>query len=292
MEIRQNKALSPNQVAKSLGVSEASIKRWCDKGILPFTRTAGGHRRIPLHAVLEFVRENDFALAQPEVLGLPASVGSGPRTLDRARRLYARALEQGDEAQCLQVIFDLRLLGHDMAVIGDRIIAPAFGDLGQRWEHGEAAVYQERRGVEMTRHVLSRLKDTLAPVTQEAPAAVGATLPGDPYSLPGQLAELVFFELGWRGRFLGNELPIDTLVQAVEDLRPRVLWLSVSNIEDPVRFIQHYDRLYHTCLDRRCAVVMGGRALTDSIRQQLKYAAYGDNLAHLRAFAQSLYPTA
>lgn len=289
MELRQNETFSPNQVGKSLGVSEASIKRWCDKGILLSTKTAGGHRRIPIHVVLDFVRENDFTLARPEVLGLPPTVGSGSRTLDQACRLYAQALEQGDEARCLQLAMDLRLAGHDMAVIGDRVIAPAFDRLGQRWEHGEAEVYQERRGVEITRHVLSRLKDTLAPPVPAAPTAIGTTPPDDPYSLPGQLCELVLLEQGWQARFLGSELPLETTAQAVADLRPRMLWLSVSNLDVPQRFIQDYRQLYALCLEHRCAVVLGGRAVTDALRRDIQYASYGDRLQHLQSFAQSLY---
>jgi len=288
-ELKQNKTFSPKQVARALGVSEASIKRWCDKGILPFTKTAGGHRRLSLHVVLEFVRKNEFILAQPEVLGLPTSVGSGSRTLDQACRLYRQALEQGDEARCLQLVFDMRLAGHDMAVIGDRVIAPAFHELGQRWEHGETAVYQERRGVEITRHILLRIKDTLAPPDPAAPTAVGATLPGDPYSLPGLLCELVLLEMGWQARFLGSDLPMETVARAVEDLRPRMLWLSISSLDEPGHFIEDYLRLYEICLRYQSAVVVGGRALTSSVRQQLPYASYGDNLQHLRGFAQSLY---
>jgi MerR family transcriptional regulator, light-induced transcriptional regulator len=289
MELKQNKTFSPKQVARSLGVSEASIKRWCDKGILFFSKTAGGHRRIPLHVVLDFVRENEFSLAQPEVLGLPTSAGSGSRTLDQACRLYGQSLEQGDESRCLQLTLDLRLAGHDMAAIGDHVIAPAFHELGERWEQGDAAVYQERRGVEMTRHVLLRLKDTLAPPDPVAPTAIGATLAGDPYNLAGHLCELVLIELGWQACFLGSELPIETVAQAVEDLRPRVLWLNSSSLEGSESLVQDYGHLYEMCLERQCAVVIGGRALTGSIRQGLQYSSYGDNLGHLRGFAQSLY---
>ena len=283
------KTFSPRQVAKSLGVSEASIKRWCDAGKLSFTRTAGGHRRIPLHAVLDLVQGDGPGLAQPEVLGLPAFGGSGSRSLNRARRLYAEALEKGDQGTCMQLALDLRLAGQNMAVIGDRVIAPAFHDLGQRWEHGDAAVYQERRGVEITRSVLMRLADTWGPPDPAAPTAIGATPPGDPYSLPGLLGELVLLELEWQACFLGSELPFDTVAKAVEDLRPRVLWLSVSCLEEPERFVRDYGALYDACLDRQCAVVIGGRALTSDVRQELRYASYGDNLKHLRSFAQSLY---
>jgi methanogenic corrinoid protein MtbC1 len=176
-----------------------------------------------------------------------------------------------------------------MAVIADSLIAHSFHALGDRWQHGEVEVYQERRGVEITRSVLVRLKDTLAPPDPAAPVAIGATLEGDPYCLAGLLAELVLLELGWQAGFLGSELPYDTIVQAVEDLSPRILWLSVSNLADPDDFVRNCHRLYEICLTQQCAVVVGGRAMTESLRRQIQYTSYGDNLKHLRAFAQSFY---
>jgi len=288
MAVKRNRAFSPKQVAKALGVSEASVKRWCDKGILSFTKTAGGHRRLPIHAVLDFVSDNQFTLAQPEVLGLPSSVGRGPRALKQARRLYREALEEGDEAKCLQLVLDMHLAGHDMAVIGDQIIAPAFHEIGQRWDHGQTTVYQERRGVEITRQVLTRLKDALPRPAASAPKAIGGTPEGDPYTLPGHLCELVLLELGWDARFLGSELPLETVAAAVEDLNPRLLWLSFSRLAESDGFTQQWNRLYETCLAQHCVVVVGGRALTDPVRRQLQYTSYGDRLLHLRSFARSI----
>jgi methanogenic corrinoid protein MtbC1 len=288
MAVRQNKSFSPRQVGKALGVSEASIKRWCDKGILSFAKTAGGHRRLTIRAILDFVSDNGFYLAHPEVLGLPSSVGRGARTLEQARRLYREALEEGDEAKCLQLTLDMHLAGHDMAVIGDEIIARAFHEIGERWDHGQTTVYQERRGVEITRQVLTHLKETLPRPAATAPKAIGGTLAGDPYTLPGHLCELVLLELGWDARFLGSELPLETVAAAVHDLSPRLLWLSFSCLDVSDRFTEDWDRLYETCLAHHCAVVVGGRALKGSVRQKLKYGSYGDNLQHLRGFAQSL----
>ena len=110
MELKQHKTFSPKQVGRAIGVSEASIKRWCDKGILSFSKTAGGHRRLRLHAILDFLKENDFELVLPEVLGLPATVGSGPRAIDQACQLFIHALEQGNEDQCLGVALDMHCM--------------------------------------------------------------------------------------------------------------------------------------------------------------------------------------
>jgi len=46
---------SPKQVAKRLGVSESSVKRWLDQGVVPVLRTAGGHRRISEESLEELL---------------------------------------------------------------------------------------------------------------------------------------------------------------------------------------------------------------------------------------------
>ena len=47
------KLISPKQVARAIGVSESTLKRWCDRGLIPMTKTAGGHRRMEVEAVVD-----------------------------------------------------------------------------------------------------------------------------------------------------------------------------------------------------------------------------------------------
>ena len=76
--------LTPKQVARAIQVSESSVKRWCDKGVIPTQYTAGGHRRIPISDLLVFLRSSKHQLIRPEVLGLPAMTGQSDRIIGRA----------------------------------------------------------------------------------------------------------------------------------------------------------------------------------------------------------------
>ena len=76
--------VSPKQLARAIQVSESSIKRWCDQGVISTVRTAGGHRRIDMPDVMRFLRDNRYDLVRPEVLGLPATTGRTAWVLDRA----------------------------------------------------------------------------------------------------------------------------------------------------------------------------------------------------------------
>jgi excisionase family DNA binding protein len=282
--------LTPKQVARAVGASEASLKRWCDKGLLPATRTAGGHRRLPLSGVLQFLRDRGQPLVRPEVLGLPSSSGKGELTVERASESMRAALEAGDDEQLLRLAFDLYLGGRSACEVLDGALAPALHAVGQRWEHGETEVYEERRGVQATLAVLYQLVRVLPARPEGAPLAIGGTLPGDPYSIPTLMVEICLREAGWDAHSFGTELPADTLRAALEQVRPGLFWLSVSSLRSEAEFLASYARIQEKARDLDVPVVVGGRALTDAVRRQMEYAAYCDTLRHLEAFARTLLP--
>ncbi|MEX0866560.1 MAG: helix-turn-helix domain-containing protein [Pirellulales bacterium] len=280
--------LTPKQVARAIGVSESSLKRWCDRGLIPTVRTAGGHRRLPLAGVLRFLRENEHRLERPEILGLPASTGQGEWTLSRAREHLLRGLVAGDETVCRQVIFDLYLAEQSIATICDEVIAEAFREIGDQWDCGNVEIYQERRGCEIASRLLFELQLALPAPAADAPTAIGGTPEGDPYSLSTGMVALALRDLGWRATSLGSMLPFSTLKAAVANGRPKLFWLSVSAIDHREQFLQQYEELFEE-FSPQVAIVVGGRALTEDVRQQMRYAAYCDNLRHLSSFATLLH---
>ena len=164
------KLISPKQAAKMLGVSESSMKRWCDKGLLEIHRTAGGHRRIPVSSLLAFVRQGGHQLFYPEEIGLPAGVTQSATTVQKdALDLLCRALSNGQEDTARQIILTLWLNGTPLSEVLDRYIAPVFMEIGCAWEHQDIEVYQERRAVVMAERILNELRNLLSPPRDDAP---------------------------------------------------------------------------------------------------------------------------
>ncbi|MGL5096282.1 MAG: helix-turn-helix domain-containing protein, partial [Planctomycetia bacterium] len=118
--------VTPKQVAKAIGVSESSLKRWCDKGLLVFSRTAGGHRRVHRSAAIRFLRETSQTLVEPEILGLPPRTGQNAGGAGQVVDLMAAALCNGDVEQFRRLVFDLYLANQSLVDLCDRIITPAF----------------------------------------------------------------------------------------------------------------------------------------------------------------------
>ena len=279
--------LTPKQVGRAIDVSESSVKRWCDRGEIATQYTAGGHRRIALATVLDLVRQGKYTLVNPAALGLPASSGQTERAVDRARQRFTDALVAGDEMTCRQLVLDLYLANHSLAVICDEVLAAAFVAIGDRWSCGEVEVYRERRGCEIASHVVHELRDLLPSIPDSAPLAMGGTATGDHYELATSMAEVVLRDCGWHAVCLGENLPFSTLDAALAENRPQLFWLSCSYIPDIDAFLEGYNKLY-AAYHQRTAFVVGGNALDAEVRRKMNYAAHCDNMQHLATFAQTL----
>jgi MerR family transcriptional regulator, light-induced transcriptional regulator len=279
--------VSPKQVARAIGVSESSLKRWCDQGLLPTVRTAGGHRRLPISGVLVFLRQNGRSLVDPALLGLPASSGRTERVIDRSRDEMSRALLDGDESLCRRIVFDLWIAGHSLSRICDQVIAGAFTAIGEMWSCHEADVYQERRACEITTRVLHELRQGL-PAGDREWKALGGTIEGDQYMLPTTMIELILRDGGWQAVSLGTSLPFDSLAAAIRENRPRLFWVSVSYISEPELFVRQFAKLNAAADETGAAIVVGGYALREEIRRQLRYSAFCDSMQHLEQFARTL----
>jgi len=282
--------VSPRQLARAAGVSESSVKRWCDQGLIPTVKTAGGHRRLTVEAATDFLRRLGSPETRPELLMLPVRQGQGARTIRETTEDFFTALVAGDDATCSRILLDRHVGGDRMSQLCDNVIAPALHRVGAAWEHHDVEVYQERRACGICARLLDTLGIAITSADASGPLAIGGSPECDPYAIPNAMVELVLKQTGWRTQSLGSQLPFATLVQAVRDARPQLFWLSVSTIDDERRFLDGY-RTFYDQVHAELAVVVGGRALTEPVRRQMEYAAYCDNLLHLEAFAKTLRRT-
>jgi len=204
----------------------------------------------------------------------------------------AEALLAGDEDRFRRMVMDLYLAGRSMCSLCDDVIAAAFHHIGDRWNCGEIEVYQERRACEICQRALFELRTALPPPPAAAPAAIGGTLAGDEYRLPTTMAELALREAGWKAESLGTSLPIDSLRAAILATRPRLFWLSLGHLASPETFLSDYPALHDAAVEVGAAVVVGGQALTEELRDRLKCSTYCRSFRELTEFASSLWQAA
>lgn len=270
-----------------MGVSESSLKRWCDRGMLQTQRTAGGHRKILVSSVVSFLRETRRELVRPEVIGLPRSLDEPAKSLSAAIEPITSALIDGDSESCQQIVFSYFLSGHAIAQICDELLAPSLSLIGARWTNGEVEIFEEHRAVEMVVRILHELRGAVAPAKKSAPVALGGTPAGDGYGLPTQMIELALLEAGWNATSLGTSLPFASLTSAIRRHEPRLFWLSVSTIADVQAFAQElveFDKEVATLT----SLFVGGRALAPNIRAELRWGRHCHKIQQLVTNASQL----
>jgi excisionase family DNA binding protein len=281
--------LSTLQAAEALGVSVSTVKRWVDEGILPAHKTAGGHRKLLRAEVLALTRQGALPRGDPSAL---SPVSSRKRATDPETTATALidALIRGQGAEVTAILRRAYTSGMAVEVLADQVVAPAMAAIGHEWQTERLDVWQEHRATQLCAAALYELKHELqARAERHRPLAIGGAPQGDPYLLATLLAQLVLLDAGWEAVNLGPNTPLSSLTRALRELRPRLIWLSVSYLEDGTDFLGEYTSFYRAAERQGTAVAVGGRALDGSLRVALPYTTYGDGLSHLAAFARTLH---
>lgn len=280
---------SPAEISQALGVSTSTIKRWVDEGVLPAHKTAGGHRKLLRADVLRLVREGNFPRLDLSRLDLLACLEE-PDTGRLSQRLLD-SLREGDITQTRSVIHGAYAAGFPLETLGDEVIASAMRGLGDDWEAGRIDVMHEHRSTLICTAVLHELKPALeANAEQDRPVAAGGNPEGDHSILASLLIQMVLLDAGWDAINLGPHTPVASFGVAVNELKPRLVWLSANYLPDPQTFLSEYRAFYNQAVRAGVAVAVGGQALEGSVQGIMPATYHGVCLTDLAAFARTLHP--
>jgi excisionase family DNA binding protein len=281
--------LSPKELAKALGCSESSLKRWADDGAIRVSRTAGGHRRIAVADAVRFARASGMEIAHPASLGLDDVLpqrGDGERTAATADALYAAFLRD-DWRLARELLVGGFVAGESIASLSDGVMREALSRAGELWEHGSDGIVVEHRAVDTCLRALSQLRSLLPSAAPTAPLALGAGFADDPYVLPSLVAALVLADAGFRDVNLGPTVPTAALVSAVARYAPVIVWRTMSA---PVE-AETLRRDLHAVLDAmppEGRIVLGGRGVPLGLRQLPDRVHYLGSMGELAGFARGV----
>jgi methanogenic corrinoid protein MtbC1 len=255
--------LSPKELALAIGVSESSLKRWADHGLINVTRTAGGHRRIPISEAIRFIRESQATVVRPELLGFAnLQPVRGNLDADSDTNRLAKLFEEGQTKEALGLLLSLYLGGMSMAELCDGPLRAAMRHIGELWKHSDEGIAIEHRATDTCLMALNHLRMTLNP-PDGAPVALGAALSGDPYLLPTLSSAIVLMSCGFQSINLGPETPVRLLEQTALKTNAKLIWISISTTQRPGAIAEEIGAMAANLLEPRIHIVVGGRASGD-----------------------------
>ncbi|NND73164.1 MAG: helix-turn-helix domain-containing protein [Rhodothermales bacterium] len=219
--------LSPKELAMALGVSESSIKRWVDSGLITVYRTAGGHRRIPRNDAIRFARQKGLRIARADILGLPGlEAVERSDTLDGDLLYRLLTSQKSDHAR--NFIHAAYLSGVSLAELFDGPVVAAMKRIGEEWLSGKQGIYIEHRATAAVEDIISQLGTLQPEPLQILPLALGGAPPNDPHTIPSQMVASMFREHRWRTTNLGPRTPLYSFVDATQEEKPSLVWLALK----------------------------------------------------------------
>ncbi len=281
-------ALTTKEVARLLSVSEATVKRWTDDGLIQSEKTVGGHRRFGLADIARFQRERGVAPTQQ------APARGASKAVARSEvspSLLFQHLTKGNEAETAAALISAYLHGQSLASLFDRVVTPAMHQVGDLWYRGELTIADEHLATQTAITSVHRLRSVirLSPPTETKSIVCGVE--GDLHELPIHLLRVLLEGDGWEVINLGTNTPFFALVEALNKHRPQLLCVSAKLITDPDRLARDYAQVRQSALKLHSAIALGGDGFADRlVRERFPSEFYAKNFEQLLGFAGSLVP--
>ena len=212
---------------------------------------------------------------------------------DGLREALTRALKDGRAWDARRLILGAHTTLGSAAALADEVVAPVMRSVGHGWSVGDWDVYQEHQASQIVSAVVGDLiaRYDRASVSS-GPVAFCSGPAGDLYTLAILLGELTLREIGWEVRNLGPNLPLRSLSRAIASQRPRLAFLSVAHLGDPIGFVEEIASVQAAARAAGTAFILGGCGLAPDIRNRLDDVRIGERMADLADFARKKLPDA
>lgn len=263
--MREKTVLTTTEAAGMAAVAPSTIKRWADQGMLPFSRTAGGHRRFERFAVERLLREPLTTAYLGDSVG-----GAWIRVLVDGRRheIDGRLLEARSR------------LGAWFRVADE--LASALVLMGREYACDRLTIAEEHIASDALTRALARMGDAL-PIRIDGPKCLLACVEEDEHTLGLSLAELCLRELGWAPLWLGRRTPVGEVVRLVRGGALSLVAFSASALLDNGAALRAItDEVGAVCKHQGVGLVLGGAGAWPA------QPSYGVRLTSFSAFRDYL----
>ncbi len=282
------KCFTTKEVARLCRVSDATVKRWEDAGLLRSERTSGGHRRFRAEEIARFQREQGLGLKTRN--GDESAVQAATRrriNTNQSNSSLFHSLVVGCEEEAANILIGAHLRGAVLTKIFDDTVCPAMRRIGELWYNGDLSITQEHIATRVVSNAVFKLRNVLPVPKMNGELAMCCALEGDFHELPTHLAQTVLENEGWEVLNFGASTPLYSLTEEVLHHAPKLICISATMVGDVERLSRDYKIFTEQIGKLKIPIVFGGRAFADEqIRRRFPADLYARSFAELVNFTQ------
>lgn len=282
------KCLTTKEVARLCRVSDATVKRWEEAGLLKSERTNGGHRRFRAEEVARFQRDLGLGLKQSHGDESIVTATTRRRKGQSSESLFD-SLISGCEEETSNVLIKTFLNGRPLLEIFDELVSPAMRQIGDLWFKGEITVAQEHLASRAAHAAILKLRNSLPVPKLTGELAFCCAFEGDFHELPTHLSQITIESCGWEVLNFGANTPLYSLSEEVMYHSPEAICISVSYLADLERLARDYKEFRETASKLKIPIMIGGSVFRqDSIRRRFPADLYPESFSEVAAFIRRL----
>lgn len=290
-KMSDSKSLTTKEVARLCKVSDATVKRWEEAGLLRSERTNGGHRRFRADEIARFQRESGLGLKQQH--GETSVIGSvthrrRTKKSHSTSSLY-HSLVAGREDESANILINACLRGAPLTQVFDEMITEAMKRIGDLWCAGELTIAQEHLATRTLITAVQKLRGTVPVPEPIGMLAMCCGFEADYHELAAQLAQMTLESIGWEVLNFGPNTPLYALVDEVLQHSPEIVCISSSVMNDIERTARDYKEFRAKIERLNVSVVLGGRVFEDErIRRRFPCELFAKSFSDVLEFAGKL----
>lgn len=278
------KCLTTKEVARLCRVSDATVKRWEEAGLLKSERTTGGHRRFRVQEVARFQREQGLGLKQTHGDESILTVRPRRRKKTPTSSLF-HSLIAGCEEETANLLIGAHLHGTPLTEIFDDLISPAMRQVGDSWFRGEISVAQEHLATRTAHSAIYKLRSYLPVPKMTGELAFCCAVESDFHEFPTHLAQITIESCGWEVMNFGANTPFYALVDEVSYHSPEAICISATYLNDLERLSRDYKEFRERICRLRIPVILGGKVFENShIQHRFPAELYARSFSEVAEF--------
>lgn len=221
---RKDKNVTQKELAGVLGVAQSAIANYENNTRFPGLDT--------LREISDFLNTSlDYLLGVEEKIKHKASRSLESEDYFKIVDEFLELLLDFREEQAKELIKHVHSEGVILTTIIQQIFIPVLRKVGIGWQQGKISVAQEH----YITAIIDRLIDFLSESQETGPfqrfSAVFMSPSGEEHVLTLKMAAEFFKAVGWKTRFIGTNVPLDSLINLIKEEKPEVLVMSSLTTE-------------------------------------------------------------
>lgn len=177
---------------------------------------------------------------------------------------YLRTQLGGDRRAALQFIEEALREGASPDDVRCHIVQAAQREIGRLWQEDRISIAQEHMATAISQLALAHLFQHARFRDRVGKKILVACVPGEQHDFPARLLADTLDVAGYDVRFLGADVPLDSLLRSLDEERPDLLALSVTMIFN-IQALRQAVQAVRAKFARQIPIAIGGNAFSASL---------------------------